>query len=265
MKTLLLGAAIVGALGFAEDDGATSLEPEPRAKYEAYIRATEARIQHEVRSATYLWSARSPARWQLVRSGQVVVEPWNETGDSDIGDAIIHDWIGSVFIPGVKLDRVVSFLQDYNSHKHYYHPEVVDSRLVGHDGNDWELRYRLVKHKIVTVVLDVNQTVNFYPLSQTRVHTRSVATRIAEIRNAGTPSEHEAKPGKDHGFLWRLNTYWRLEEKDGGVYVECQTISLTRSPPFGLGWLINPIIRTFPPESLARLLAATRDAVRSRG
>ena len=257
----------LGALGLADDAntaGATSLKPEPRAKYEAYIRATEARIRDEVRSATYLWAARSPARWQRVRSSRVAVEPWSETGDSDIGDAIIHDWIGAVFIPGVKLDRVVSFLQDYGNQKDYYHPEVIDSRLLSHDGKDWIFCYRLVKHKIVTVVVDVNQTANYYPLSSGRVYACSRSTRITEVRDAGTPSEREARQGEDRGFLWRLNIYWRLEEKDGGVYMECQTISLTRSPPFGLGWLINPIVRSLPRELLVRLLTATRDAVQKR-
>jgi hypothetical protein len=108
----------------------------------------------------------------------------------------------------------------------------------------------------VTVVLDVDQTVNYTPVSATRLYSRSRATRIVEVR---------AKPGKDHGYLWRLNTYWRLEEKDEGVYVECEMVSLTRSPPPGLGWLINPIIRTLPRESLARLLTATRNAVLIRG
>jgi hypothetical protein len=228
---------------------------EPAAKYDAYIRATEDRVQHEVRSATWLWAERSPARLQLVRNGQVVVEPWSGTGDIAMGDATIHDWIGAVFVPGVKLDRVVSFLQDYPSHENYYRPEVVDTRLLSHDGDDWKIRFRLVEHKIITVVLEVDQTVNYYPVTITRLYSSARSTRIADVR---------AKPGKDRGFLWRLNTWWRLEEKDGGVYIECQAISLTRPPPAGLGWLINPIVRTFPRDSLARLLTATRNAVLSR-
>jgi hypothetical protein len=71
----------------------------------------------------------------------------------------------------------------------------------------------------------------------------------------------ELPPGQDHGFLWRLNSYWRFEERDGGVYVECEAISLTRNVPLGLGWLVNPIIRSLPRESLANTLWATREAV----
>ena len=41
-------------------------------------------------------------------------------------------------------------------------------------------------------------------------------------------------------------------------------ISLTRSPPVGLGWIIKPLIRALPRDSLARLLTATRSAVLGR-
>jgi hypothetical protein len=259
----LLWAVLVCPAGLA-DDGGPTLKREPLEKYQAYIRETEARIQQEVSSPKYLWAAQSPARWERVRAGEVIVETWNAKGDSHIGDAIIHDWIGALFIPGVKLNQVVSFLQDYGIHKNYYRPEVIESRLVSRSGNESTIHYRLVKKKLLTVVFDTDQTASYYPLSETRLYTSSHATRIVEIKDAGKPTERELPPGKDHGFLWRLNTYWRLEEKDGGVYVESQTVSLTREVPLGLGWLIDPVIRSLPGESLAHLLAATRAAVESR-
>ncbi|HLI64066.1 MAG TPA: hypothetical protein VKV05_11745 [Terriglobales bacterium] len=46
-----------------------------------------------------------------------------------------------------------------------------------------------------------------------------------------------------------------------GVYIECRTISLTRDIPHGLGWIIEPIIRKLPQESLVHTLAATREAL----
>ena len=237
---------------------------EPLDKYQAYVREAEAGIQREIHSPTYLWAARSPARWERVLSGEPVVESWNAQGDSDIGDALIHDWIGAYFISGVKLAQVAAFLQNYAVHQNFYRPEVVDSRLLSHNVNVYRLYYRLVKKKILTVVLNTEHTANYYPISATRMVTSSYTTRIAEVKGAGTPEERELPPGKDHGFLWRLNTYWRLEERDGGVYIECRTISLTRSVPFGLGWLINPIIRSLPRESLAHMLTATAEGVRSQ-
>jgi hypothetical protein len=61
--------------------------------------------------------------------------------------------------------------------------------------------------------------------------------------------------------LWRLNSYWRFEERDGGVYVECRAISLTRDVPTGLGWIVEPIVRKLPRQSLINTLTATRQAL----
>ena len=231
-RDLLLWFALACATAFAEDP---AMRPgrEPLEKYQAYVRQAEARIQQEIQSPTYLWAARSPARWERVRGGEAVVESWNAQGDSDIGDALIHDWIGACFIPGVKLTQVAAFLQNYAVHKNFYRPEVIESRLLEHDGDRYRLYYRLVKKKILTVVLDTEHTATYYPISATRMVTSSYTTRIAE-------------------------------EKDGGVYIECRTISLTRSVPYGLGWLINPIIRSLPSESLAHMLTATSEGVRSQ-
>ncbi|HTP89415.1 MAG TPA: hypothetical protein VMJ34_20840 [Bryobacteraceae bacterium] len=209
------------------------------AKYDDYIHAVEAK------QTAWNWS-------EKVRNGRVVVEPANKAGDIDVGGALIHDWIGSVFIPGTTLDKVLSFLQDYDIHEKYYAPEVLKSHLVSHEGDQWKISFRLVQNKVVKVVLDVDQTVMYRSVSPTRVYETGVATRIVEAS------------GKDHGYLWRLNTFVRLEEKDGGVYMESRAVSLSRTPPFGLGWLFNPIVRSLPSESLTRQLTATRKAVLSR-
>jgi hypothetical protein len=233
-------------------------------KYDAYIAATEARIQREVRSTSYLWAERSPERWRRVRSGEVVVEPRNPPGSTEFGNGLLHDWIGAMFVPSTTLARVTSFLQDYANHKNYYRPEVVDSALVAHEGDDWRIRYRIVKKYIITVVVNTDQTANYTQLSPTRLLSRSVATRIAEVKNAGQAGEREIDPRKETSIVWRLNTYWRLEEKDGGVYVECEAISLTRAAPRGLRWLLNPIIRPLPGASLAHVLEATRNGALDR-
>ncbi len=237
------------------------LKPAPLARYEAYIRETESRIQREVQSAPFLWAEQSAARLQRVRAREVVIEPGNGKGLEDIGDALIHDWIGAVFIPGVKLDQAIAFLQDYGVHKNYYRPEVIDSRLLSHNGNEFRLYYRITKKKIVTVVVNANITATYVRLSKTRALSVGHSTRIAEVKDVGQATEHEAPVGHDHGFLWRLNTFWRIEEKDGGVYLECRSITLSRSVATGLGWLIYPIIRTFPRESLAHLLAESRNGI----
>ena len=117
---------------------------------------------------------------------------------------------------------------------------------------------------MVTVVLDTEHDVHYLGDSATRAHSRSSATRIAQVENAGKPDEREKTPGEDDGFLWRMETWWRMEERDGGVYVQSEVVSLTRDIPTGLGWLIGPFVTSIPKESLTFTLEATRKAVEGR-
>ena len=92
-------------------------------------------------------------------------------------------------------------------------------------------------------------------------HSRSSAIHIAEVENAGKSNEREKPPGDDGGYLWRMETWWRMEERDGGVYVQSEVVSLTRDIPAGLGWLIGPFVTSIPKETLTFTLQATRKAV----
>jgi len=152
-------------------------------------------------------------------------------------------------------------LQDYDNHKNIYKPEVMDSKLISHDGNDFQIYMRLLKKKIITVVLDTDHDVHYACVDPTRWSLRSYTTRIAEVEDAGTPQEKVLAPDTGYGFLWRLYSYWRFQEREGGVWVECRAISLTRDIPLGLAWIIEPIVRKLPRESLIHTLNATRDAL----
>jgi hypothetical protein len=83
--------------------------------------------------------------------------------------------------------------------------------------------------------------------------------------NPGSPNEHERADGNDHGYMWRLYSYWRLEEKDGGVYVENESITLTRTVPALLAWLVNPLTKSIPRDILLHTLTDTRKAVTKDG
>lgn len=122
----------------------------------------------------------------------------------------------------------------------------------------------IYKKKIITVVLDTNHEVHYRPVGRTRWVCRSYTTRIAEVENAASRDERVLQPDTGHGFLWRLYSYWRFQEREADAVVECRAISLTRDVPFGLGWAIQPIIEKLPRESLINTLEATRQALRAR-
>ena len=61
--------------------------------------------------------------------------------------------------------------------------------------------------------------------------------------------------------MWKLYSYWHFYQRDGGVYMQLEAVSLTRGIPPGFGWLIRPFITSIPQESLAFTLTHTRDAL----
>ena len=259
-------AVIAGALALwtAGAGAAAELKSETVAAFDSYIRTTEACIADQASGKrSFLWTDESPQRRDLVRKGQIVAQLWNSSGEVQVPSGLIHDWIGSVFIPGVSLDKVLALVRNYDNHYKIYQPEVIASRTLQHDGNYYKIYLRLLKKKfLTTVVLNTEHDIDYYPIGATRLHSRSYSTRIAEVEKPGERDERELPVGEGHGYLWRLYSYWRFEERDGGVYMECQAVSLTRGIPTGFGWMIEPLIRDLPKESLMRTLEGTRQAVK---
>jgi len=215
-------------------------------------------------AGTFLWSDANPEKTEKVREGKILAQFWAGRGPAKVPNGLIHDWIGAAFVPGATIDETLSLIQDYDNHKNIYQPEVIASRLVSCHNGDFQIYLRLLKKKIITVVLDTDHEVHYRSLDRSRWLCRSYTTRVAEVENPGSPEEKVLPADTGHGFLWRLYSYWRFEERDGGVCIECRAISLTRDVPFGLGWAIEPIIQKLPEESLVKTLEATRRALQAR-
>jgi hypothetical protein len=238
------------------------LNPKTLEAFDAYIRNTETEMERSLQgSGSFLWSQQAPERAQVVDRGQVVAQFWSGEGPVKVPKGLIHDWIAAAFIPDSNIQEILAVIQNYDNHKNTYRPEVIDSKLISRDGNNFQVYLRLLKKKIVTVVLDTNHEVHYCPVDQTRWVCRSYTTRIAEVENAGSRDERVLEADTGYGYLWRLYSYWRFEEREAGVVVECRAISLTRDVPFGLGWAIEPIIEKLPKESLINTLEATRQAL----
>lgn len=109
---------------------------------------------------------------------------------------------------------------------------------------------RVRQRQVFRVVMDTAYDITFGQLDVQHGYSTSRSTRIAEIDSPGTSAERALDVNEEHGFLWRLNTYWSCEERDGGLYLQIETVSLTRSIPRGLGWAIRPWVESIPGESL---------------
>ena len=267
--------SLLGVGGTASDVSAGL--PEPREGtlhgYHDYVAKVEARNQEELSRGAFLWidALREPERTRayekLKRGGVELRRLGKDDADSaaKISGGMIHDWGGAVFIPGVKLVQVLAVLQDYNKHSEYYAPDVESAKIETRDGDHFRVFMRFRRKKIVSVVLNTEQDVRYFRDSPTREHSRSAAVRIREVANPGTREEKEKTLEEENGFLWQMETWWRMEERDGGVYLQNEAVTLTRDIPAGLGWLIGPFVTSIPKETLEFTMNATREAVLGQG
>lgn len=264
---LAITASLPAALRVSLPLAAVSPRPETIRSFDSYVSKTDDKNTQSLCNGNFLWiddlekSAREAAYAKLKR-GEVVLQRITPQGEvREIPGGMLHDWEGMVFIPKATLDEVLTLLQDYDRQSTYFAPDMEKSKTEEHSGNHFHVFLRFRRKKIITVVLNTEHDVNYFSDSATRAHSRSSATRIAEVEKAGEPSEKEKLPGQDNGFMWRMETWWRMEEKDGGVYLQNQVVSLTRDIPTGLGWLIEPFVTSIPKESLEFTLGSVRRAV----
>ena len=243
-------------------EGTVRLKQETIESFDAYVREAEEGMEESLREKdAFLWSDRDAERARQVGGGEIAAEFWSGRGPVKVPRGLIHDWIGAAWAPGATIKETLALIQNYDNHKNIYQPEVMASKLVRRRGNDFQIYLRLLKKKILTVVLDTDHDVQYRALDRARWLCQSYTTRIAEVENAGEANEMVLQPDMGFGFLWRLYSYWRFQERDRGVYLECRAISLTRDVPLGLGWIIEPIIEKLPRESLIRTLECTRQAL----
>ncbi len=263
-------AICLASFGSPDVAVAVQLKPEAVAAFDRYVQLSEAEMSPETASeAGFLFFEREPYSRQgeamaSLRHGVIEIsklETRDPRGPIAVPGGMIHDWVAAVFIPGVTLAQTLALEEDYDHHAEIFRPDVMRSKILSHDGDSFSVYFRLHKKKIITSILDTDHDVKYHVIDDTHATSRSHTMRIQEVENAGERSEYLKPLGNDSGFLWRMNTYWRFEEKDGGTYVECRSISLTRDIPAGLEWAIGHYVMSIPLESLQFTLGTTRKAL----
>ncbi len=264
IATLLIVLICIAPPSRAEGPSPATVE-----SFDRYVATAEVQFHEELaanKTFLYIDALSEPERAQsyaALQHGQPLIRrsPPCEPRCPIPPGGLLHDWTGIVFVPDVTLAETLAALQDYDRDASYYQPQVTAAKLLAKSNNHFRVCLRLQKTDVITVVLDTEYEIQYTTLDNSHAASQSHSTRISEVQNAGSPRERISSPGADHGFLWRLYSYWRFYQADGGVYIQCNAISLTRDVPTGLGWLIGPFIQKIPQESLRFTLAATRHAL----
>jgi hypothetical protein len=250
---------------------ASALPDLPRkteAAWTQYADATRKRIDREMADASRFlaldFGASAPADRAAALVGEMPVAETrtvkSDGGALDMPDAWVHHWRGAVLIPRVTLDQVFARLQ--TSVPGSGQGDVIASRILAR--NDASMRVFIKVQRQVRVIVSLTfvynteHDVRFVRRDALHGSSVSIATRIAEVADAGTPSEHEYAPGNDNGFLWRWNSYWRYEQVPAGVIAECESITLSRTAPWGTGMIARSFEKSEAPASMTRALVNLR-------
>ena len=234
------------------------------AAFNAYSKAVESRLAEQHRSPDSFLALSHPERETArLQAGAFVIEQITPPQGADLPGAMLHHWRGTAFAPGATASDFVRLMQNYNAYPRNFAPDVLQAKSLTPPGNHMQAWMRVRQQHVITVVMDTTYDVTFGQLDPQHGYSISRSTRIDEIASPGTASEHVLTPGEEHGFLWRLDTYWSYEERDGGLYLQIETVSLTRSIPLGLGWVIGPYVESVPRESLEFTLRAACNALKN--
>jgi hypothetical protein len=250
-------------LGTAPGLFAAGPSPAANAAFSYYTRVVESRLAQQHRAASSFLAPldshqESDSR---LRRGELIVERIAPPA-GDLSGAMLYHWRATAFAAGAKAADFERRMKDFNSYPRYYSPQVVQARVLAQQGDHFQPSMRVRQKHVITVVMDTDYDVDFARLDARHGYSISRSTRIAEIDAPGTDQERTLSPGEEHGFLWRQNTYWSYEERDGGLYMQIESVSLTRSIPTGLGWAVGPFVESVPRESLEFTLRSTCNALR---
>jgi hypothetical protein len=244
------------------------------AAHDRYVAATEQRIAAEqAGQAPFLWLDRLAERergrmLERLRRGETVVERLQtRDGGREIHapDGLIHHWVATVLLPGVSVDQATALLRDYPRYPQLFTPLIVRTSPARQAQGRDVVPMRTYVSKVVTVVMDGDYVIEHTRLSPTRAVSKTVATNLHVVHDAGLKTERREPADQTSGNLWRYRMYCVLDTRPEGVYDQCESITLTRSVPALVSWVVGPFVNGIPRDSLSLMLTATRRSLIAKG
>ena len=267
LQTAALWVTVVVIFLFPGTASAANLKPDTRKAWEEYLVTANAQMQERLGPYhPFLLSDEDPGRTAKLRSGEILATPAGPNIPKRVPSGLIHDWTGEAFIPNATLQNVLRVVRDYDCYKEVYRPTVVDSRALATGESEDQFSMRLMNKSLISkTALDGDFRSSYFRVNDQRWYSVSESIRIQEVAGYGTGGEQMLPEDEGTGLIWRAYSIVRFEERDGGVYVELETIVLSRDIPILLRWIIDPTVRRVSRESLITSLRQTQDAVRSAG
>lgn len=239
------------------------LKPETTEAWNDYFKEAKAAMQARLEPGVhFLWIDEEPERRKHVRRKGPLILPARDHIPQHVPSGLIHDWLGAGFVPNAKIADILKVVRDYDHYADVYKPGVIASRAIESDISRNLFFLRFVNKSVVAkTALDCEGEASYIQLDEHRWYGYSVINHIREIAQFGTPEQHPLPEGEGLGLMWRLASFTRLEEADGGVYAELEALALSRDIPAAFRLIVNPIVRRVSRDSLATSLHQTKVAI----
>jgi hypothetical protein len=253
----------LAALLLATASSAAELKPQTVAAWDEYVRTADAQMRERLQPGhAFLWLDESADRERQVRAGAIVVEPMTPHMPEHVPSGLVHHWIGAAFFPGARLDDVSCVLSDYSRYKEYYAPHVIDAKLIRKDPSADQFSLLVMNTAFLTkAALAGDYATSYFEVDARRRYSLLRATNLQEIEDYDQSNQHKLPAGHGAGYIWRIHSITRLEQRDGGVYIETEALALSRDIPASLHWLVDPVVRRLSRSSLITSLSQTRAAI----
>ncbi len=257
--------AILLTTGVMEIAPAAELQPDTLAAWNAYLQQADSQMQERVQGhLPFLWVDEAPERVARVRRGEAAIAPMAGRGTKSVPHGLIHDWIGAIFIPGATIDDLWAVVHDYNDYQRIYQPVVASSRTLacGDDSQEFQMVWHR-KVLFVSAAVQGRYESHDFMLDRYRGYNVAEAVEVREIEQYGHEDQRLLPPDTGSGFIWRIRSTARYEERDGGVYLEVRAMALTRDIPSSVAWMVRGVVNHLSINSLTATLQETRDAATS--
>jgi hypothetical protein len=257
--TLLLAALLIPAQAHA-----ANLKSETVSAWNGYVQSVTSALQERARpGGSFLWTLQESDRMEKVHNGEIVVAPAPGPSPRKVPGGLINHWMGAAFLAGTKLDDILEVTSDYDHYKEFYRPGVIESKAGAHSASQDTFSMLLMnKALFLKMAVDADYQTTNVRLNERRFYSVSRTTRVQEIQDYGQPSERRLPEGEGDGYIWKLLSIARLEQRDGGVYVEMETVALSCEVPGAVRLFVDPIVRRVSRNSMLTSIRQTEEAVR---
>ena len=246
------------------------LSPATLKAYERYVAITEQRIRAErAGTSSPFWVDRQPDKvktsaMQKLRRGDTIVETL-ETRDNgqaiEVPDGRVHHWVATTLLPGAQLEQVLAIVRDYDRYPQVFAPLITRAKPIEKHSDRDVVTLRTSIKKLISVVMEGDYVLEYSRLGPTRVATTTIATNLHQVINEGRADERREPTDKTDGYLWRYRMYCTLEQRPEGALDQCESVTLTRTVPGLVSWLVGGTVAAIPRDSLTLMLTGTKKAL----